>query len=59
MAERIRKAVRAVGEPAISLSLGVAVQRRHETFEQALHRADEALYRAKAQGKNRVALSTA
>lgn len=58
MAERIRKAVRTMSDPPISLSLGVAVQRRHETFEQALHRADEALYRAKAQGKNRVALAT-
>ncbi len=37
----------------VTLSAGVAAARSGETPEQVLHRADQALYEAKAQGRNR------
>ena len=39
----------------VTLSAGVAAARTGETPEQVLHRADDALYEAKALGRNRVA----
>jgi diguanylate cyclase (GGDEF)-like protein len=41
----------------VTLSAGIADARPGETPEQVLHRADRALYRAKALGRNRVAAS--
>ncbi len=43
----------------VTLSAGVAAVRTGETPEQVLHRADEALYQAKALGRNRVAAAQA
>jgi diguanylate cyclase (GGDEF)-like protein len=40
---------------AATVSIGVAGHRRGETFEMALRHADEALYRAKKTGRNRIA----
>jgi two-component system, cell cycle response regulator len=63
VAERLRIVVAeapiVIGEPAIELpitiSIGLAVtQGRHETTASLLRRADEALYAAKAGGRNRV-----
>jgi diguanylate cyclase len=42
----------------ITLSAGVAAYRYGEPLEQLLQRADRALYRAKDQGRNRVAKET-
>jgi len=56
--ERIRRAVDArpntPERPACSVSVGVAAMADHETVEALLARADAALYRAKAAGRNRV-----
>lgn len=38
-----------------TVSIGVATYRRNEPFEATLRRADEALYRAKKNGRNRIA----
>jgi diguanylate cyclase (GGDEF)-like protein len=40
----------------VTLSAGIALLADGETVEQALARADRALYRAKAEGRNRVAV---
>ena len=63
-AERIRAAVEGLcliaadGTPVkITTSIGVAVRENDETFEQLWETADQALYRAKALGRNRVVLS--
>jgi diguanylate cyclase (GGDEF)-like protein len=56
-AERMRAAFQSMvvhGLPEISLSFGVAGLGGSESILQALARADAALYRAKAQGRNRV-----
>ena len=63
-AERFRQGL---GGPAITLpaggfvritvSIGVAVTHRDESFEDALRRADRALYVAKAAGRNRVEMA--
>jgi diguanylate cyclase (GGDEF)-like protein len=59
-AERIRAAVAASAFPgvpegtAVRASIGVAAYRAGETPEALLARADQALYQAKAQGRNRV-----
>lgn len=59
--ERIRAAVQAVvvhddvGKPIpVTVSLGVACRRASESLEQALSRADAAMYRSKREGRNRV-----
>lgn len=63
VAERIRKAVLELEIPAgarsigLSVSIGVAALRldcRDECVEEVMKRADEALYRAKSEGRNRV-----
>ena len=42
------------GEIRLTVSIGVAAGRVQETMEQVLEHADEALYQAKAQGRDRV-----
>ncbi|MFW6087040.1 MAG: diguanylate cyclase [Myxococcota bacterium] len=59
VAERLRCAVARMGAMAdgpegLSISLGVATHQPHETADQLVDRADEALYRAKERGRNRV-----
>lgn len=63
IAERLRRAVEAetgpagaVGEHAsrVTVSIGVAALQDQDTLPSLLGRADEALYRAKASGRNRV-----
>lgn len=44
---------------AVTLSIGVALGEAGDTLESLRHRADEALYDAKAAGRNRVALAPA
>ncbi len=62
IAQRIRESVGDLivdfegTEISVTLSLGVAVHRPEETMDQLLQRADEALYRAKESGRNRVEL---
>ncbi len=64
VAERIREAARATvlmpelgaGSPRLTISLGVAARRPHEDGKELLRRADEAMYRAKRAGRDRVAL---
>jgi diguanylate cyclase (GGDEF)-like protein len=51
-AERVRAAAEAGGQ--VTVSIGVATHRRGEDINALLHRADEALYQAKAAGRNRV-----
>ena len=41
----------------VTLSAGLAEHRPDETIRQTLERADAALYRAKAQGRNRVVVA--
>jgi diguanylate cyclase (GGDEF)-like protein/PAS domain S-box-containing protein len=52
VAERLRMSTPA----ATSCSIGSASWDRHETAAELLHRADEALYRAKGQGRDRLAV---
>jgi diguanylate cyclase (GGDEF)-like protein len=58
--ERLREAVAAIdfsdidAELHITASFGVAEAAGVEDHDRLLHRADEALYRAKANGRNRV-----
>ena len=59
LAERLRVALQGLsvlpdGEQAISASFGLAVWRAGETADQLVRRADLAMYRAKAAGRNRV-----
>jgi diguanylate cyclase (GGDEF)-like protein/PAS domain S-box-containing protein len=54
-AERVRAAIERTAGPAITASLGVATLRDGEGSREVLQRADEAMYRAKAAGGNRVA----
>jgi diguanylate cyclase (GGDEF)-like protein len=59
LAERIRAeiertAVAEIGGEAITVSAGVAVREPFETPDLLIARADRALYRAKAAGRNRV-----
>ena len=59
-AERIRQAIaaRPFDETyRVTISAGVAEYRRGETVPEWLARADEALYRAKAEGRNRVVIN--
>lgn len=60
-AERVRRQVEAMRVPldsdepiAITVSVGVTRLQPGDSAESALHRADQALYRAKAAGRNRV-----
>lgn len=55
VAEKIRAAVASTnaGGPAITVSLGVAERVADEDFDPLVRRADTALYRAKATGRNR------
>jgi diguanylate cyclase (GGDEF)-like protein len=65
IAERLRGAVAAEAFPTdaaaipVTTSIGVALLAADETLEPALARADEALYRAKRDGRNRVETSIA
>jgi len=62
-AERIRLAAESLkfsarGKPlTVTVSVGAAVRDAHETWEDLLRSADDALYTAKRQGKNRVVLA--
>ncbi len=55
-AERVRAAIEAarVGTLKVTASLGVACRKDESTLDELLKRSDEALYRAKAEGRNRV-----
>lgn len=59
-AERIRRSVAdaIVDPPSVCVSIGVALRQGGEEQEPLIARADAALYRAKADGRNRVELST-
>ncbi|MBF0161888.1 MAG: diguanylate cyclase [Magnetococcales bacterium] len=63
IAERIRQQVSlwVFAEPmhhhTVTISAGVAFRQPHEPIEQAMERADQALYRAKRGGRNRVIIS--
>lgn len=60
LAERLRQRVEALDWPAlapglaVTLSAGLVQTRLAEPFESAVRRADTLLYRAKAQGRNRI-----
>jgi diguanylate cyclase (GGDEF)-like protein len=57
-AERIRSAIEAMHSPqrTITVSVGVALSAPGDTPEQLIKRADKALYQAKGDGRNRVAV---
>jgi diguanylate cyclase (GGDEF)-like protein len=60
LAERIRAAVEAAtfpGDVKLTISLGVAATDDESRFTSLIERADEALYEAKAGGRNRVVLA--
>ncbi|WP_181918947.1 diguanylate cyclase [Wenzhouxiangella sediminis] len=60
LAERICAELRRqsfAGSQAVTVSIGVTRVSKGERLEQALERADEALYRAKREGRDRVAVS--
>lgn len=66
VAERIRGAVEAMavstlhGEIRITVSIGAATRRSsEESIDLVLYRADQALYRAKAEGRNRISAAAA
>jgi diguanylate cyclase (GGDEF)-like protein len=60
LAERLRQAVALVGaRSGVTASVGLAELVAGEALEDLLHRADAAMYRAKAAGGDRVALLTA
>jgi diguanylate cyclase (GGDEF)-like protein len=56
LAERIRAAIAEAppGRPSVTASLGVAERAPSEELDSLVRRADAALYRAKAEGRNRV-----
>lgn len=55
-ADRIRTHVSelATAVPSVTVSIGVALRHPHEDYEALVARADDALYRAKLKGRNRV-----
>jgi diguanylate cyclase (GGDEF)-like protein len=55
VAERMRAALAA--ESAMTISIGIADFRDGDTLDGLIHRADEALYRAKHEGRNRFAIA--
>ena len=60
LAEQLRTLVEAnelVADPSVTISLGVAELKADESPNDWLHRADEALYRAKDAGRNSTSLS--
>lgn len=62
VAERIRKAVEseaglAADAPRVTISVGLARFNGDADIEELMHRADEALYRAKRDGRNRVGMA--
>ena len=62
LGERLRQAIEATAWPApievaVTASVGVSWNARGSTFEQAYSRADQALYRAKRQGRNCVRMA--
>jgi len=60
LAEKLRLAIageEAPGRLALTISLGVAVRNNEDDLEPLLGRADQALYQAKAAGRNQVALA--
>jgi diguanylate cyclase len=64
VAERLREQVQQMvltpgGEPLrITLTMGVSEHQKDEPLDQLIRRADEALYRGKAQGRDQVVLAT-
>lgn len=65
-AERLREAIASLAviddqgaTIAVTASIGIAELVPHETLEQLMSRADEAMYEAKASGRNRVVLANA
>ena len=66
VAERVRAAIEAMavttmhGEIRITVSIGAATRRSaEESIDLVLYRADQALYRAKAEGRNRISAAAA
>jgi two-component system cell cycle response regulator len=68
VAERLRKSIettpieisRAPGKLTITISIGIAASEdENDSAEDLLHRADQALYRAKKTGRNRVVADAA
>jgi diguanylate cyclase (GGDEF)-like protein len=58
LAERLTFRIAAAGTPRVTVSIGVAeAHAQAEEIEQTLRRADEALYRAKVSGRNRVVIA--
>lgn len=59
ISERLREAVEQSFEQQVPLtvSIGTAIMGANETFDQTLHRADQAMYRAKKSGRNKVAVA--
>jgi diguanylate cyclase (GGDEF)-like protein len=56
--ERIRLALHQNRKGAISLSMGIASFRRGDSVERLFKRADDAMYRAKKKGRNRIELES-
>lgn len=58
LAERLTLRVAATGTPRVTVSIGVAeAHAQKESIEDVIGRADDALYRAKAAGRNRVVVA--
>ena len=58
LAERLTFRIAAAGTPRVTVSIGVAeAHAQSEALDETIRRADEALYRAKASGRNRVVVS--
>jgi diguanylate cyclase (GGDEF)-like protein len=58
--ERLRAAAAEVGDdgPAVTISIGLALRHHGEPFDIVVKRADEALYQAKAEGRDRVQVAS-